>query len=100
MGDMREIYDAMKEHRREERDAALERARELPAQVGDIIFRWLDAYHVRAERRGRGTIIAQWWPSRGKTMVGHQLARGGCRLGPRCSTPAEFVALCQREASP
>lgn len=87
-----------KEHRREERDAALERSIQLPAQVGDIAFRWVDEYHVQAMRRGR--VIAQWWPSRGKTMVGHQLARGGQRRGPRCSTPAEFVALCQREASP
>ena len=64
MGDMREVYDAMKEHRREERDAALQRSLQLPAQVGDIAFRWVNEYHVQAVRGGR--VIAQWWPSRGK----------------------------------
>ncbi len=87
MGDMGDVFRAMRDEARRERDASLDKASyDLPAKVGHVTFRWVNDYHVHA-LIGR-KVVAQWWPSRGKTMVGQ--ARG-----KRCATAGEFVALVQ-----
>lgn len=82
MSELGETFKALREERAEDRDAAVERAHEeLPARSGAVIFRWVNDYHAQAIYRGR--VIAQWWPSRGRTMIGQR--RGWA------ATAADFV---------
>lgn len=85
MGDMKESFDAMKEMRRQERDNRVDAAQSgLPTSSDDVFFGWVNEFHAQAIFCGK--VIAQWWPSRGSTMVGQ-------RKGPRCATASDFVAL-------
>lgn len=57
------------------------------ARLGLRIIRKSE-YHFHVVRRCH--VVVQWWPSTGRTMYGQG-------RGPRCETPAEFVAWLGRE---
>lgn len=90
MGDMGEVFKAWREEQRQEREAAIDAAEDaLPESSGEIAFVWVNDYHVHAKVRGK--VIAQWWPSQGKTMIGQ-------RRGKRCPSAGEFVKLAEEVA--
>ena len=90
MSDLGETFKALREEQAERRDARVEWAHDdLPATSGAVIFRWINDYHAQAIFRGR--VITQWWPSRGKTMVGQ-------RPGDRAKSATVFVAMTMKAA--
>lgn len=90
MSELGDTFRELRAEQAEDREEAVQRAHdELPAAVaaappGAVIYRWVDDYHAQAVFRGR--VIAQWWPSRGRTMLGQM-------RGPRAATAADFVRL-------
>jgi len=67
----------------QQRLAELKRARSgLQASGMSLIQKTVHHFHVVH----RGRVVAQWWPARGKTMIGQE-------KGPRCADAKELVAM-------
>lgn len=87
------FYRAEKAERQEQRHDQLAAAvAELPATTEALAKLELtlvrkNAYHFHVVRieQGRRTLVAQWWPSSGRTMDGQ-------RKGQRCNTGTALVA--------
>lgn len=65
----------------------VKKARKLVQALGlDLVQKTAHHYHVtRARPHGKPEVIAQWWPTRGQTMLNQT-------KGPRCKGAADLAA--------
>ena len=93
MGDVGDIFRALNEERREERDARFGANHDAMAETKASLTSLgltLDpksSYHFHIVRieKGRRVLVAQWWPSSGRTMDGQ-------RRGQLCTTGKALIA--------
>lgn len=84
MSELGDIFAGMREERRDRAREAKDKARRELRSSSAVSYVWRDDHHVQAIRGGK--VVAQWWPSRGKTM-------SGAARGRRCKSAADFERM-------
>lgn len=76
--------ECQRDHEAEQqRIAEIKRSRSGLQAIGmSLVQKTVHHFHVVY----RGRVVAQWWPARGKTMIGTE-------KGPRCQGAKELVAM-------
>lgn len=91
MGDVGDFFRALKQERQQAREERLDRNEEHLNEtrdgLGSLGLRLVrkNEYHYHLVDVDSGRVIAQWWPSSGKTMDGQ-------RRGQMCRTGKQLVA--------
>lgn len=87
---IRETGDRMvREAEAEDRQREIQRARTSLQAIGMKLIQ-KTVWHYQVLHRGR--VVAQWWPVRGKTMIGQA-------KGPRCLDSKALVDLMRQRAT-
>ena len=84
MGDMGDVFRAMQEERRTEKQEQLQmhtRRLRWMEREGTVRLRWLSRYHVRIWSARDPRFHMDFWPSTGKGRGRVHGARGGTTLG-------------------